>query len=192
MDTTLPLPSALKLGQALRTWRALRRIKQGHAAELFGVSQATISRWEAGLQAPSLREAARLRDAMSATPTGTADAALLQLVRTNAASVHLVCDFTHRLLAASPSRIRPWRASPEQLYGTSLWRYASEEIHQAEAALEDAGWFEPEATPVMLATRGNDSAEVPIDASRIRWTRLRLSDGSYARLVETVSSRSQT
>jgi transcriptional regulator with XRE-family HTH domain len=187
MDATLPLPSGLKLGLALRTWRTLRRVKQSHAAELFGVSQATISRWEACRQAPSSREAARLRDALSAAPTGAADLAVLQLVRASTTPVHLVCDFTHRLLAASPARAKPWRMPPEELCGTSLWRYASEEIHQAEAALEDAGWFEPDATPMVVTTRGNDSVDVPIAPSRIRWTRLRLSDGSCARLVETIA-----
>jgi predicted XRE-type DNA-binding protein len=43
MAVMLPLPMSSKLGPALRTWRALRRIKQSHAAELFGVSQATIA-----------------------------------------------------------------------------------------------------------------------------------------------------
>jgi transcriptional regulator with XRE-family HTH domain len=186
MAVMLPLPMSSKLGPALRTWRALRRIKQSHAAELFGVSQATISRWEAGRQAPSPRECARLRELMSAAPSGAADAALLDLVRGSATPVHLICDFTHRLLAASSARARPWRMAPEKLYGASLWRYASEEIHQAEGKLEDLGWFEPEAMPIEVTTRGNESTDVPIHPSRIRWTRLRLSDGSYARLVETI------
>ncbi|MDC6133730.1 helix-turn-helix transcriptional regulator, partial [Burkholderia gladioli] len=52
--TSLP-PSELACspGASLRRWRTLRRIKQEHAAALFGVSQSTISRWEAGTQAVS-------------------------------------------------------------------------------------------------------------------------------------------
>ena len=43
---------ARQLGAALRRWRVLRRIKQQHAGELLGVSQASVSRWENGRQLP--------------------------------------------------------------------------------------------------------------------------------------------
>ncbi len=186
MQLDLPVPPASALGRALKAWRALRRVKQSHAAELFGVSQATISRWESGRQSPSAHEAARLREVIGAAPTGTADAALLHLVRSSALPMHLVCDLSHRLLAASPARSRAWRVTSEALYGTSLWRYASEDIQRAELGLGELGWFEPAAAPVTLTTGANRIAEVPIRPSRVRWTRLRLSDGSYARLVETL------
>lgn len=187
MKRDLPLPPASALGRMLKTWRSLRRIKQSHAAELFGVSQTTVSRWEAGCQSPSPREAARLRDAMAATPDGAADAALSKLVSGSPLPMHLVCDRSHRLLAASNPRSRAWRVAPETLYGTSLWRYASEEIQEAELHLGELGWFEPGAPSVLLTTGANRMAEVPIRAGRVCWTRLRLSDGSYARLVETVT-----
>jgi transcriptional regulator with XRE-family HTH domain len=186
MDLDLPLPPAQALGRALRAWRVLRCVKQSHAAELFGVSQATISRWEAGQQSPSPREAARLRSALGATPDGAADAAVAHLVRNSALPVHLVCDLSHRLLAASRARSRAWRVSAESLHGTSLWHYASEDIQRAERSLGELGWFEPMAAPVTLSTGANRFREVPIRASRVRWTRLRLSDGSHARLVETL------
>ncbi|MFI4976501.1 MAG: helix-turn-helix transcriptional regulator [Caulobacterales bacterium] len=172
------------LGRSLRTWRLLRRVKQQHAAELVGVSQSTISRWENGAQRPSDEQAARLADLLAAKPDTASDRALLELVAGSAARVHLICDLSHRLLAASPARARDWRAPLQDLLGRSLWRYASAEIVDAERRLSDLGWYDQSPPAIQLTTQANRSAEVPIVAGRVRWTRLRLSDGSFARLVQ--------
>jgi transcriptional regulator with XRE-family HTH domain len=186
MDRTAnAVPEAGDLGRSLRVWRALRRMKQDHAAELLGVSQATVSRWESGHQKPTLPERDALRALMAARLDGAADQALGRLVRGAAREVHLICDLTHRLLAASPARERCWTVSASELTGTSMWRFHTEAIARAEAGLPALGWY-GEAPPVVdVLTGTNDSAEVPIRRGRCRWTRLRLSDGSYARLVET-------
>ena len=92
------------LGRSLRLWRALRRVKQAHAAELLRVSQAMVSRWEAGTLVPDAEEQARLRELMSARLDSAGDHALARLVTGSSASAHLVCDLTHRLLAASRGR----------------------------------------------------------------------------------------
>lgn len=162
----------------------MRRVKQQAAAEIFGVTQATISRWESGAQAPTPRQAERLRGLLAASPDGAADRALAELVRGAAEEVHLVCDVTHRLLAASPARERRWRLSARDLAGASMWSYASAEIMAAEAGLTDLGWFEPNAGMVEFSTGRNRSRDVPIRRGGVRWTRMRLSDGSYARLVQ--------
>ena len=177
------LPAAAGLGASLRTWRALRRVKQAHAAELLGVNQATISRWESGAERPSARQAARLRELMAAAPASDADRALASLVRESGEAVHMICDLTHRLLAVSRPRTRRWGVSGAQLIGCSLWRYATDDIVAAEEGLADAGWFEPAAPARRVFTRANRSSEVPIRAGWMTWTRLRLSDGGYARLV---------
>ena len=173
------------LGRSLRVWRTLRRMKQSHAAELLSVSQATVSRWEAGHQKPTHPEREALRALMAARLEGAADHALGRLVRHTARETHLICDLTHRLLAASPARERRWRMSASELLGTSMWRFHTEAIARAEAALPELGWYGEAPREVEVLTGANDSAEVPIRRSRCRWTRLRLSDGSYARLVET-------
>jgi transcriptional regulator with XRE-family HTH domain len=174
------------LGRSLRTWRALRRIKQLHAAQLLGVSQATVSRWENGRTPPTPQEATRLRALMAAQLDSAGDQLLARLVRQSAAPVHLICDLTHRLLAASPAREAQFKLPTSTLLGRSLWRCASQDIVQAEAGLAQRGWFEPAPPAVEFDTGARESDALVIHACRMRWVRLQLSTGSFVRLVETV------
>jgi transcriptional regulator with XRE-family HTH domain len=174
------------LGRSLRTWRTLRRVKQLHAAQLLGVSQATISRWESGQSPPSADEAERLRTLMAARLDSAADHVLARLIRQSTAPVHLICDLTHRLLCASPAREAQFKVPTSQLLGTSLWRYASEDIVDAEGRLADCGWFGPTPPAIEFHTRARVSDELTILACEMRWVRFQLSDGSFARLVESI------
>jgi len=176
------------LGRSLRTWRTLRRIKQLHAAQLLGVSQATLSRWETGQRPPDADEAQRLRQLMAARLDSAADHVLGRLVRQSATPVHLVCDLTHRLLAASPGREAQFKVPTAQLMGRPLWRYASQDIVSAEAQLAERGWFGPTPPAIEFHTRGRDSGDLVILPCHMRWVRFQLSDGSFARLVETLAA----
>src|SRR5262249_24077292 len=145
-----------EFARALRRWRRLRGIKQSHAAELFGVTQATLSRWERGhLRIPdaSARELSRL---LGAPLDSAADAGLRRLVETSTLQVLLVCDLTHRLLAASPAHYATWRASPTELRGESLWRFASDEIRAAESRLGELGWYDEGIPHLRFWTGAND------------------------------------
>jgi transcriptional regulator with XRE-family HTH domain len=189
IDCELVTTGAAGLGRLLRGWRALRRIKQGHAAVLLGVSQPTVSRWENGVLAPTPDQEARLRALLAARPDGAADRELIRLVSASCQAVHLVCDLTHRLLAVSGPRAREWRVGEGELLGVSLWRYASDDIRAAEAWLGELGWFAPAAPAVTVTTNANRSREVPIRPGRCEWVRFPLSDGSFARLVRTVPAK---
>ena len=157
-DAILPdLPHGPALGRALRGWRALRRVKQAHLAEILGCSQPSVSRLEAG-----------------------------ELVSRSPAPMHLICDATHRLLALSPARAAYLRAPASELMGRSTWPSATEELAAAEARLGELGWHEAAAPAVEGITRAGGSAEIEIPASRWRWVRMPLSDGRFARIVETL------
>lgn len=185
-DITLPPPAGL--GTALRRWRLLHRVKQDHAARLFGVAQSTVSRWESGVQAMSAQEQARLEQLLGARLDSAADQALARLVQGSRQAVHLVCDLSHRLLACSPARASEFAIPLSQLMGRSLWRFSSEAIMQRETTLQGLGWREQLAPPALEFDTGtNRSRLVPISAGRCRWTRLILADGSAARLVETLA-----
>ncbi|MCW5735596.1 MAG: helix-turn-helix transcriptional regulator [Enhydrobacter sp.] len=175
-----------EFGRALRRWRRLRGVKQSHAAELFGVTQATLSRWERGHHRIPETVTRQLGQLLSAPLDSAGDAGLRRLVESSALPVHLICDLTHRLLAASPPRCAEWKADEPQLRGTSLWRFASEEILLAESRLGGIGWYDDGAAELRFWTGANDSPIVPIEPSILLWERLQLNDGTLARLVTTV------
>jgi transcriptional regulator with XRE-family HTH domain len=177
-----------ELGRALRRWRRLRGVKQSHAAEQFGVTQATLSRWERGhhrIPHKSKRELLRL---LAAPLDAAGDAGLRRLVESSSLPVHLICDLSHRLMAASPARLAEWRVDAGDLRGASLWRFASDEIRAAEGRLEGLGWYDDVGTgQVRFWTDANDSPLVPIAPGILVWERLQLSDGTLARLVTSTA-----
>lgn len=170
-------------GRSLRRWRRANDVKQSTIAEAMGVSQTTVSRWEAGRSHPTRREQQRLSQLIGARPTSAADRALLDLVTKAAEPVHLVCDLSHRLLAASPGRLATWRKGVSELRGISLWFAASEGIAEAERRLPDLGWYENPTAELAFETEFHDCSTLWIEAGVIVWTRIPLSDGTMARLV---------
>ena len=173
----------LYTGRALRRLRLMRGIKQSHVAELLGVTQATVSRWETGALMPALDQQAAL-ERLFARPASTADAAIKRLVETSTARVHLICDHSHRLLAASPGRRTEWR---RDMLGTPMFRYASEGIQQAEGTLQGLGWHDGQTASLVVETGPNGRDDVPIAAGRVLWERIPLADGATVRLVTTLT-----
>ena len=165
-------------------------MKQAHAAELLGVTQPTISRIERGELKPTGILRHRLLELVSARIHPARDAALRRLIEGSANPVHLVCDLTHRLLAASSPREREWRRDAAELRGQPLWRYASDAIRAAEARLPSLGWGERDGAHVLTFTTGaNGVDELRIVPGLLVWERILLSDGSPARLVTRVVER---
>jgi transcriptional regulator with XRE-family HTH domain len=163
-------------------------MKQAHAAELLGVTQSTVSRIERGELKPTGILRNRLLDLVSARIHPARDAALRRLIEGSATPVHLVCDLTHRLLAASSPREREWRRAAAELRGQPLWRYASEAIRSAEARLPDLGWGERDgAHALTFVTGANGLDELRIAPGVLVWERILLSDGSPARLVTSTA-----
>lgn len=186
--TLLPVTGdGAELGRSLRVWRTLRRVKQMQAADLLRVSQATISRWENGQLAPNEAEQAAIRRVLAARLDSAADHELARLVTGSDRPVHLICDLTHRLLALSSARSRDWQGGRGELMGQSLWRFASDELRAAEESLGYHGWYQPAPPAIEGHTGANRSQRLRIRSGRFRFTRFQLSDGSHARLVETLS-----
>jgi len=174
-----------QIGPAMRRMRRLRGMKQAHLAELLGVAQTTVSRWERGLLPLPAATGAVLERLLA--PASGQDAALRRLVESSAAPVHLICDRTHRLLAASRPRQAEWRGGAGEFLGHSLLPYASAEILAAEAGLEDLGWHEGVLASLALETGANDDPVLPIRPGRVLWERIPLADGTAGRLVTTLA-----
>ncbi|WP_343517706.1 helix-turn-helix transcriptional regulator [Sphingomonas sp.] len=181
--------TAASLRHGLRRWRALHRVKQAHFAELLGVAQSTVSRWESGILSFERHEARRVEAVIAARLTSSADTALRQLIEESARTIHLVCDVSHRLLACSASRASSFGIPPGELLGRSLWRYSSAELVAQEMRLESLGWHDLAVpAPVEFEAGDNGSKLVPIRPGPCRWMRMTLSDGTWVRLVETLGS----
>lgn len=176
----------IPIGRALRRFRRLNAIKQSHAAEFFKVSQATISRWESGAQEPEAKHREAIAAMVAAHSGNAADAALKRLIETSSLPVHMVCDATHRLLAASPSRVASWGANADAFFGKSLWRFASREIISAEASLAALGWYEQPFKQLRFRTGENESDIIKVEPSVMLWETVPLADGRVGRITTTV------
>jgi len=177
----------LPIGQALRRFRRLNGIKQGDVAERLSVSQGSVSRWESGTQEPDAINRDRIAEIVAASPTGAGDAAIKRLVSTSSLPVHLICDATHRLLAASLTRAGFWNIDVALYLGSSLWPFASDEIMAAEDGLTAAGWFERPCQWLRFETGGNNSDEIPVAPGIMQWETIPLSDGRVGRLTTTIA-----
>ena len=176
----------LPIGRALLRFRRLNGIKQGHLAELLSVSQGSVSRWEGGTHAPDERNRDRIAALIAAHADNDGDAALKRLITTSTLAVHLVCDATHSLLAASASRAAAFAGGAAPYLGTSLWRYASPEIVAAEARLAESGWFDRPFQAYSFVTGDNGSEDVPVRPSIVRWETIPLADGRVGRVTTTL------
>jgi transcriptional regulator with XRE-family HTH domain len=178
--------SELPIGLALRRFRRLNMVKQSAVAERLGVSQGCVSRWESGVHRPDLAQRERIVRLIAASPGNDRDSALKRLVEGSGRPVHLICDSTHRLLAASRSRAASWGIDVSELVGRSLWPFASAEIEAAEAGLFESGWFERPYQALELRTEGNGRSDVPVPPGLMLWETLPLADGRVGRLTTTI------
>jgi transcriptional regulator with XRE-family HTH domain len=176
----------LPIGFALRRFRRLNTVKQSAIAEMLGVSQGCVSRWESGEHRPNARQRETIIQLICASAGDDQDAGLKRLVEASHRPVHLICDATHRLLAASRSRAISWQTDLSELIGTSLWPFASPEIAAAEAKLCECGWYERPYRTLELRTGGNGRSDVPVLPGRILWETLPLADGRVGRLTTTL------
>lgn len=97
------------LSMTLASWRKAACVKQAVLAEWLGVSQAAVSNWETGRDAPSPRIAGRLADIMS--PTAEDRYRLDRLAMTSQRAIRAAFDLDGvRLKMASRGLVQAWPA----------------------------------------------------------------------------------
>lgn len=181
-----PLPQTApdaEFGRHLRHWRRESDIKQARLADILGVTQATVSRWEKGMQRPAPVQLDLIDQMMTRKRNFRLDQAIKRLVIHSNQRVHLIEDRSHRLLCASQAREHEWQRDCSDLLGTSLWRFATPEIAVAEKSLHDLGWHEDQTDHLTFETSRRDGAPMRIVDSYILWERFFLSDGTAVRLT---------
>lgn len=172
-----------EFGRLLRQWRRTSDIKQARLADILGVTQATVSRWENATQRPAPLQYDLIHQMMTRKRNFRLDHAVKRLVTHSNQRVHLIEDRSHRLLCASTVREQEWQRDSTPLLGTSLWRFATPEIAVAEKSLHDLGWHEDQADHLTFKTSQRDGAPMRIVDSYILWERFFLSDGTAVRLT---------
>ncbi|MEN0041550.1 MAG: helix-turn-helix transcriptional regulator [Pseudomonadota bacterium] len=169
-------------GARLKRVRTAVRLKQNGLASLLGIDQTTVSRWESGHHAPSSEIQAQVFETL--LPYRSDDSAIRRLVETSADCIHLVDEATHACLAYSASRAQDWGVSQSEMRGVSLWQFATEDIQNAEAELQESDWWScVSPAPKVFTTSPANDGPIRISAGPIVWERLYLSDGTPARLV---------
>ncbi len=190
--TAPTMTTPLGFAETLRRWRRDKDIKQDHLAQLCGVNQATISRWERGSHLPSPSQRSRLDALMCSDGRHAAtrlDAVLKRLVNGSGQPVHLICDQTHRLYAASRPRAVEWRNNTDSLLNLPLWRFATQTIRIMEGRLDSLGWWEGQGCDaVMFETEGITHPELIIQPGWMMWERLILPDQPPVRLVTSITA----
>ncbi|MEM8553343.1 MAG: helix-turn-helix transcriptional regulator [Pseudomonadota bacterium] len=171
-------------GKRLQRQRRVMGVKQSALAEMVGVTQTTVSRWESAAIVPDGAVQQRVFQMLSGMRVH--DGALQRLVEQSRASVHLIDDVSHVCLAYSTPRATEWRIGPRSLVGVSLWQFATDEIREAEAGLQDQGWWDALAPdPVKFNKCCDAHADIRIPAGDTLWERLYLADGTPVRLVSS-------
>lgn len=177
IDVALP-----NFGARLKRLRRILGLKQVTVADFAGVCQTTISRWESGAIAPDAALGLRVLNRLSRPISLNADRAIRSLVENASCPVHLVTDLDHRLLAASATRERQWQRSSAELFGRSLWRFASRPIEDAEQRLEAEGWWHGATAKPIVITLEEANNGLRIAPGQLHWERLHLADGTPVRL----------
>ncbi|MFK5979628.1 MAG: helix-turn-helix transcriptional regulator [Rhizobiaceae bacterium] len=180
-------PSLPAFGPRLRQMRRAAGVKQSTLSSELNINQSTLSRWEAGIQAPEEHIQQQAFSLLASEKPN--DVALRRLIETSNSLLHLIEDTTHICLAFSNLRAKEWgNQDSNLLIGKSLWRFATEEIQAAEDSLATGNWWSSRSpTSQTFTTSKKIHNELIINEGQIIWERMYLSDGTPVRLCTSLN-----
>jgi transcriptional regulator with XRE-family HTH domain len=169
----------------LRRFRRLRALKQTALADLLGVDQATVSRWESGRQSPDLGMQRRLRSLMQ--QAGPREEVLLRHWINAAVGYTSLSDENRVVVAASPSFCDYHRVNASEIEGMSLIPAFTEELEQLWAMAIERGFLEGDIASVTLVSRSHLLSGYERNVGTIAvWTPVPLADGQFLRRVDVI------
>ena len=164
----------------------MRALKQAAFAELIGVDQATISRWESGRQSPDLAMQQRLRDLMRRIDPG--EEVLLRHWINASVGYTVLVDEDRVIRAASPSYCSIHGVSATEVLGRSTIPTFTAELERALWLAVDRGFFEGEVASATVVARTNALSGQPRDIAGMSvWTPVPLTDGRVLRRVDRIA-----
>jgi transcriptional regulator with XRE-family HTH domain len=173
----------------LRRFRRNNLLKQATLAEMLGIDQATISRWETGRIAPPLSAQRRIRDLIGYHSAG--DTLLRHWIDTTVNPV-VLSNGTYEIVAASAAYEKGHGLPPRTAAGRlTMPTYTAESFWIRQRAGE-YGFLRGEVASVTLVARGNSLCgrrrNVPL---KVVWTPARLDSGEILIRSERVPLREQ-
>jgi transcriptional regulator with XRE-family HTH domain len=162
-------------GAELRRFRRLRAIKQTALADMLGVDQATVSRWESNLQEPDLGMQRRLRALIQGT--GTRDEALFRHWVETAVGDSVLLDASRTLVAASAAFLSRHGVDAPLPPSFSAVGMFSDELDRAWWYAVERGFFEGEVASVLVQGRMHLLSGDGTVNCRSLWAPLALDDG---------------
>jgi transcriptional regulator with XRE-family HTH domain len=158
----------------LRQFRRLRAIKQIVLAEMAGVDQATISRWERGRTIPDSAMQKRLCSLMRRTPND--EALLRHWIKSSPAQVVLSTP-DRIIVAASSGYAAAHGVAPDEIVGMSTRPMYTEENEFIWQRNRQHGFYRGEVASTLSVLRARRLLSGQLSGVKVLWTPVKLSDG---------------
>jgi transcriptional regulator with XRE-family HTH domain len=159
----------------IRRYRQAQGLTQAALAELLGVEQATVSRWERGVHVPDLNVQRKLRDFFFGKGPKI-DAVAIHRIRFSLSALKLA-DRDGRNVAVSRRAARLHGIDAEALSCLDYRRMFTETMDEQWSLALSAGFFEGEIASMHVFNPWQPAAGGPVRYAEGLWAPTMLSDG---------------